>query len=98
MRISRPCYDKPHRCPGRAGGGWKWAKVTRCEGGFLNTDLYEKKFYKLRFNRCNKCDVLVLPYAIRYIDPYNWYVEIKLLPRTISYKWDDLKDWWKYRV
>lgn len=39
MRISRPCYDKPHRCPGWAGGGVRSAKVDRCkgDGGYVRT-------------------------------------------------------------
>lgn len=37
MRLSRPCYDKPHRCPGWAGGGWKSAKRDRCDGGYVDT-------------------------------------------------------------
>lgn len=36
-RLSRPCYDKAHRCPGWAGGGMKSAKVTRCKGGYVRT-------------------------------------------------------------
>ena len=38
MRISRPCYDKPYRCPGWAGGGMRYAKVDRCSNG--RTDIY----------------------------------------------------------
>jgi hypothetical protein len=33
MRLSRPCYDKAHRCPGENGGGIHYAKVYRCSGG-----------------------------------------------------------------
>lgn len=32
-RLSRPCYDKAHRCPGWAGGGGRSAKQSRCDGG-----------------------------------------------------------------
>lgn len=39
IRISRPCYDKPHRCPGWAGGGCLGAKEDRCtgDGGYVVT-------------------------------------------------------------
>ena len=37
MRFSRPCYDKPHRCPGWAGGGTRSARVDRCENGSVTT-------------------------------------------------------------
>lgn len=37
MRFSRPCYDKPHRCPGWAGGGTRSAKKSRCENGSVRT-------------------------------------------------------------
>lgn len=37
MRLSRPCYDKAHRCPGWAGGGWKSARRDRCPGGYVTT-------------------------------------------------------------
>jgi hypothetical protein len=33
MRFSRPCYDKPHRCPGWAGGGMTSARTDRCDNG-----------------------------------------------------------------
>ena len=37
-RISRPCYDKPHRCPGWAGGGAKYPKgyESRCDNGSIH--------------------------------------------------------------
>lgn len=76
MRISRPCYDKMHRCPGWAGGGTRSARVDRCADGRLvgtrNGDLYAGRFWPLRFNRCDTCDVLVLPSAVRWVDPGWW--------------------------
>lgn len=74
MRISRPCYDKPHRCPGWAGGGTRYAKVQRCAGitGSM-VDMYEKRFWQFRFNKHNECGVTVLPYAVRWLDwRYVW--------------------------
>jgi len=85
VRLSRPCYDKPHRCPGWAGGGDRYAKIQRCEGGHLN-DLYEKRLWRLRFNRCDTCDVLVLPYAIQYFGPWWWRYTIRKAARNIRYR------------
>lgn len=78
MRISRPCYDKMHRCPGWSGGGIHSAKVTRCEGGYISYytttpgSHQVKRLWKWRLNRCPKCGVVVLPYAVRYLD-WGWY-------------------------
>jgi len=77
VRLSRPCYDKMHRCPGWAGGGLRSAKVDHCDDGRLvggrEGTLYEGMFWRLRFNRCDTCDVLVLPYVVRYVDP-RWLI------------------------
>lgn len=70
MRISRPCYNKYHRCPGWAGGGTRSARVDRCDGGYING--YQKPHWRWRTNRCSKCNVLVLPFNIRYLDLRYW--------------------------
>lgn len=86
MRISRPCYDKYHRCPGWNGGGIHSAKVYRCDGGYISYP--ENRLWKWwRFNRCPKCGVIVLPYATRYLDGSYW-VRWKI-PRWIGdYKYN----------
>jgi hypothetical protein len=84
VRISRPCFDKPHRCPGWAGGGMRYAKVDRCDSGRL-TGLYEKRMWKWRFNRCDTCDVLALPYAVQYVDPRWWSYAIRRAARDARY-------------
>lgn len=72
MRISRPCYDKFHRCPGWAGGGVKYAKRgSRCEGGHIAVD-YDARLWKWRLWRCGTCDVVVLPYLVRWLD-FGWW-------------------------
>lgn len=80
MRISRPCYDKYHRCPGWAGGGMKYAKVQGCDGGYITYPQYDvrgkydyrlKRTWKWRLNKCPKCGVIVLPSVIRWID-WGW--------------------------
>lgn len=85
-RISRPCYDKAHRCPGWAGGGFRTASKTLCDGGRIHVrkngeDLHPGNA-RLRLGRCNTCSVIVLPYAIRWLDP-AWL------------KW---RAWWKFRT
>jgi hypothetical protein len=71
MRVSRPCYDKMHRCPGWAGGGTRFAKMNRCEGGSL-TGVYDRRAWKWRPIRCPECGVLVLPYVVRWAD-WRWW-------------------------
>lgn len=72
MRISRPCYDKYHRCPGWAGGGMRYAETNKCPNlGYVAVD-YDERLWRWRLHRCNKCGVLVLPTNIRYIDPTYW--------------------------
>ena len=83
MRISRPCYDKYHRCPGWAGGGLRYAKRKRCDGGSLGSVIdYDSRWWRWRVHRCPVCDVYVLPYNIRQIDPTWWRSEIQ--------------HWWRY--
>lgn len=82
IRISRPCYDKLHRCPGWAGGGMKHAKVQRCEGGSLagfggvyykaDGTLRGKRWRLWRLNRCPRCRVVILPYMVRWLEPSWW--------------------------
>jgi hypothetical protein len=77
IRISRPCYDKMHRCPGWNGGGTHSAKVTRCEGGHIyfyarKGSNHVKRLWKWRFNRCPACRVIVLPYMVRWLD-WGWW-------------------------
>ena len=72
MRISRPCYDKYHRCPGWNGGGTRSARTQRCDGGYLGA-AYERRAWKWRLYRCPKCGVRVLPWMIRYLDWRYWW-------------------------
>lgn len=82
MRISRPDYDKYRRCPGWVGGGFRFAKVDRCNNGFLDID-YDKPYWKWLVYRCSICRAVVLPYYIRWVDPswYYWYISFKLRSR-----------------
>lgn len=71
--FSRPCYDKPHRCPGRAGGGWIGARVSRCKGGSLGQISYRRRYWLGA--RCPECGLYVLPILTRWLDPtWIWWV------------------------
>jgi hypothetical protein len=73
MRLSRPCYDKSHRCPGWAGGGMRSAKVDRCRDGRVGGGrYYEGPAWRWRFHRCDVCDVVTLPDVVRWLD-FRWW-------------------------
>lgn len=92
MRLSRPCYDKMHRCPGWAGGGVCFARgESRCDNGHLRPlrggtgdKIYAGRLRRLRFNRCDTCDVVTLPYVIRYVDPRNLWSVARRNVRTFG--------------
>lgn len=97
MRISRPCYNKMYRCPGWAGGGLRYAKRDRCDGGRIiplrggnSTGIYEGHWWPLRINRCDTCDVIVLPSAVRWLD-WRW------LRCALHSSWRDLRWRWSDR-
>jgi hypothetical protein len=77
MRLSRPNYDKPHRCPGWSGGGWTGATGDRCEGGSIRTALANDQpqragypgEHRWRFGHCTTCDIVTWPVVIRWLDP-----------------------------
>lgn len=80
MRVSRPCYDKPHRCPGWAGGGWEYGRADTCDNGSIPID-YESRWWRLKVHRCPRCGVTVLPYAIRLTSWRTWLYRIQSLRR-----------------
>jgi hypothetical protein len=72
VRLSRHCYDKPHRCPGWAGGGWTWAKVRRCDAGRIDIDHTSHWTRNWRFHRCDTCGVVCWPIVLQQLDPTYW--------------------------
>lgn len=97
FRVSRPCYDKLRRCPGWAGGGTRYARVQRCEGGYLKT--YDDNgmvfAWQWRFYRCPKCHVIVLPYMVRWLDwRYVWFWKVCDIPKNLAYWWRTNFSWW----
>jgi hypothetical protein len=104
MRFSRPCYDKPHRCAGWAGGGMKYAKVDRCANGHIHvrrgrqvstldgTETYVDDYpasNPWRFGHCDRCDVITWPWATRKLDPTWWKYEIRS-----AIRWR-IPQWWR---
>jgi hypothetical protein len=86
FRISRPCWNKPHRCPGWTGGGYKYPKNSRCDNGRISTkpriirignfEPYETDHpgsNSWRIGKCNKCNVVTIPWALRYLDPRYYF-------------------------
>jgi len=69
FRLSRPCYDKPWRCPGWAGGGLKLAKKYHCENGRMTGWEGDQRWPQWRFQRCTQCSTVTLPFALRRLDP-----------------------------
>jgi hypothetical protein len=86
MRLSRPCYDKFHRCPGWIGGGPRYARRTRCDNGHIQVR-YDARLWKWRFWPCNRCDVVVWPYAIRWFSAFNLAYEARRTVRELAYRW-----------
>ena len=68
-RISRPCYDKYWRCPGWAGPGWRYPEIDTCDSGSLSAVIDWYGHWTWKFHKCPKCDMIVLPYKAKYIDP-----------------------------
>lgn len=75
-RISRPCYDKFHRCPGWNGGGVKFAKRKRCDGGSIRVN-WDDPWWAWKFWPCEECNVLVLPYHSRKLSILWLLYELK---------------------
>lgn len=86
--ISRGCYDKYRRCPGWAGGGWKYAKNKYCrEGGLLSID-YHDRWWRWKIQHCPKCRVAVLPYMFQWTSPRSWWYGAKMFCESIRQKLD----------
>lgn len=88
MRLSRHCYDKPHRCPGWAGGGWKYPRgAQRCDNGHIEIDYSNRWKRNWTFHHCDKCDVVCWPIFTQWLDPSYW-----------RWKLTRLRGWWQEHV
>jgi hypothetical protein len=100
MRLSRPCYDKPRRCPGWAGGGMKYANVKHCtseDDSYNGYITWHKGFALWRFGRCNSCDTVTWPFMIQWIDPGFWKYKLHWW-FVLRYWRHDLRDWWGMKM
>jgi hypothetical protein len=86
MRLSRPCYDKFHRCPGWNGGGPHYARRHRCDDGRIQVD-HDARLWKWRFWPCNRCDVVVWPYMTRWLSVFHLAHEARRAAREVAYRW-----------
>lgn len=100
--LSRPCYDKPHRCPGWAGAGLGHAPVSRCDNGRIivphrdrgeavlaaldGTLGHHPAERPLRFGRCTRCHVVTLPWVSRRLDPTLWRNKVRWSARKAGWK------------
>lgn len=101
--LRRHCYDKFWRCPGWAGGGWKYARVRRCEGGSLlvpghwNRDrtaaLPKDPWWRWRWHQCRECDVRAIPLITQWLDP-TW---LAWVIRRLPDRWEDWRDLRQHR-
>jgi hypothetical protein len=80
-RLSRQCYAKFWRGRGWGGGGFRYARRQRCDGGSLlvpgiraanGEPTPDDRRWRWKFHRYNQgCGVLALPYVTRWADP-SW--------------------------
>jgi hypothetical protein len=99
MYIRRHNYDKPWRCPGWSGGGWRYAGRLRCPNGSL--DIYNRPLRKeardhWRLSRCSKCDVRAIPYVTRWLDPTYLWFRLKRVPARIR-DYREIRRWRRER-
>lgn len=86
LRLSRPCYDKPWRCPGWAGGGMRYPKADRCESGSISMWNDPSRFVRFRFGRCTQCGVVTLPWVTRHLDPTHWKFAVRSAWREVKWR------------
>ena len=97
-KLSRSCWDKPHRCPGWAGAGWKFPKQDYCDGGYITYGMSKETLASLpadvkyprwfHFGQCNKCTVRVLPYWTRKLFPTYYWGMREIYPIFIRQRFD----------
>lgn len=101
MRLSRPCYDKPHRCPGWAGGGTHMSVHDLCDGGRIRVRVPLEGYpgeweypstHPWRFGFCDMCDVRTWPWVTRRLDPGWWRWQVQHLRSRIG-NWLYWKGW-----
>jgi len=90
VSFRRHCYDKPHRCPGWAGGGWSHPREGKsiCPSGSLSAQIWrdDNRFRWWKSYQCELCGTRTIPRVTRWLDPtwLWWYVR-----RHVMYDWRD---------
>lgn len=60
--------------------------VSRCDNGRIRGWEGEHRRPQLRFHRCNTCDVVTLPYVLRWLD-WRWIAfEIRYWFKDLGYR------------
>lgn len=89
MGFRRHCYDKPWRCPGWAGGGWKRPSDKRdiCDGGSFAP--HWKSGCQWHFHKCYWCGTVAVPLVTRWLDPTWWkFVLTRKVPQWLEWRRD----------
>ncbi|MET0994076.1 MAG: hypothetical protein ABWY20_08325 [Mycobacterium sp.] len=80
MSIRRACYDKPHRCPGWAGGGFRYPKEGKsiCDNGYIPYS--ESRLDGWAVKKCGECGTIRLPIYTKWLDPawLKFWIGMKL--------------------
>lgn len=79
-------YNKPHRCPGWSGAGWKMNRRNNCYDLLGPGEHRWRKYgdnsgygpgWQWMFRSTNCCNTLVLPYVLRWLNWRTYYYKIK---------------------
>jgi len=91
FRFRRHCYDKPWRCPGWAGGGWRSPRRgDACDDGSLSRywNPTRRWYTHWQFHRCLTCGTIAIPHVTRWLD-WTWLgYKIKWWYRELRYRWE----------
>lgn len=75
----------------------RFARTTHCQGGRLRDarreHIYAGRWWRWRFNRCDTCDVLVLPYMVRFLDPRYWSYALRGGLWAVAWWVQDVRQW-----
>lgn len=103
MKLALCDYDKPHRCPGWSGAGWKYNKKDWCDDTIPDgmtrwgtPTLYDKKLWYARINKTNCCGTYVLPHFLIWFSPTKHKLAYGRIRSKIWYKIDEIK--WKLKA
>jgi hypothetical protein len=91
LRIRRACYDKPHRCPGWAGGGFRYANTAVCDSGSIPYS--DSKFDHWLVKRCATCGTVRLPIVTRWLDPSFVSYILRARIRSLMYDRQMAREW-----